>query len=51
MNKQVNSKGETIQDNVFFKRNPQDCASADNDVVADSLGSLQYAWIEQNGSA
>lgn len=45
MNKQVNSNGETIQDNVFFKRNPQDCASADDDVVADSLGNLQYAWI------
>ena len=51
MNKQVNSNGETIQDNVFFKRNPQDCASADDDVVTDSLGSLQYAWIEQNGSS
>ena len=38
-------------DNVFFKRNPQDCASADDDVVTDSLGSLQYAWIEQNGSS
>lgn len=38
-------------DSVFFKRNPQDCAAADNDVVADSLGSLQYEWIQQNGSS
>jgi hypothetical protein len=50
MNKQVNSDGDPIQDNVFFKRNPEDCASADDDVVADSLGSLKYAWIDKNGS-
>lgn len=51
MNKQVNDSGDTIQDNVFFKRNPEDCASVDNDVVADSLGSLKYAWINKIGSA
>ena len=38
-------------DNVFFKRNPEDCASADNDVIADSIGSLKYAWINKIGSA
>ena len=38
------------EDNVFFKRNPEDCASADDDVVADSLGSLKYEWIDKNGS-
>ena len=38
-------------DNVFFKRNPEDCASADNDVIADSIGSLKYAWINKIDSA
>ena len=51
MNKQVNDSGDTIQDKVFFKRNPQYCASADDDVIADSIGSLKYAWINKIDSA
>ena len=32
-------------DSVFFKRDAEDCAAADNDQVSNALSSLEYAWI------